>query len=344
MAAVERAARWLCVGLAALLCLGGLAWAFTWADAAARCWPVIGLRYAQPFTEEQVRQAEEYAAKQADAPDALWPTFWKEETGTARADGREAAATAVLVRGDAALAMPARCVRGGLPGAGDEAGCALSRQAAWQLFGADDVVGLAVDWNGRRYTVRGVWAGNDPVLGRGAAPGAGIIQLDLSGSVRGDEREAALNFAAAAGLGTPSQLCYGQSVAAFARVCCYLPLAVAAAWSLAGAWRASRALPPVGRQVLWFAAALAAALCLPWLLGAMPGWLIPARWSDFSFWTTLAQTMRMRLHEWLALRPFYKDVQGKQALLCCAGGILACLACAGWLRRTWTARPSGKRE
>ena len=47
------------------------------------------------------------------------------------------------------------------------------------------------------------------------------------------------------------------------------------------------ALPGVLHGAALFALALAFAWAVPHFLQTLPGWLIPGRWSDFSFWPTL---------------------------------------------------------
>ena len=312
---------WIKQGAAALACGLALALAFACAGALRQTYPALGLRYATPLTEAQLRRAGETAAQ--DAVYGL--TFWREETGTLARDSRRAAASAVVYNGEGADCYPAQFLRGGYPGAGDAAGCALSSGAAWQLFGSEDVVGQTVTWNGRPYRVRGVFREQVVLALLGADIQDGFGNVELAGAPAGDAREEALNFAAKAGLGAPDQLCYGPSIAAFAGFCCLLPLAWAAVCLLAAGLRKSRGLPPLQRQVLWFGLALAFALCLPWALQSLPGWLVPARWSDFSFWTGLAGTLGQRLREWFALRPMLKDVLAKQAMLTGAAALLAAL-------------------
>lgn len=81
-----------------------------------------------------------------------------------------------------------------------------------------------------------------------------------------------------------------------------------------------------------FAAALVGALLLPTLLARLPGWLIPNRWSELSFWQRLITAAGTRLNEWRAMAPGWKEVQAKQAVeqcllwvLCSAGLLFAAL-------------------
>ena len=316
--------------LAALLCLAGLLWAFTANAAAKQCWPSVGLRYNSGFSAVRRENARTYASEQTQAgEEAPMLTFWDEAQTELRANGRSLTATTVWVDGDAALAYPARCSAGGLPGAGDRYGCALSETAAWQLFSSADVVGLSVELAGRIYTVRGLFAGGYPLAVAGAADEMELSNIELSRSTLSDPRQAALDFVQAAGLGTPDQLCCGYSAAALAAAGCWLPAFLAAVWAMAALWHIVRMWQLLYRQLFIFAAMLVFALCLPALLGLLPGWVIPARWSDFSFWTDLAAVLAERGREWLALRPFAKDVEGKLALLQCAGGIA--ISCGGTL-------------
>lgn len=316
--------------LAWALCLGGLWCAFAGAAWAGRCWPAMELRYSTPRTGRQIEEAKDYAARQAQEDGAgITPVFWDEEAGTACANGRSLALTVIWANGDGQLAYPAQCLRGGVPGAGDSAGCALSEAAAWQLFSSLDVVGLTVELQGRTCTVRGVFRGSRSLALAGAEEGQALRNVALPGTAAGDARQEAIDFARAAGLGEPEHLCYGSSLAALAGALCWLPVLLALGRLAWGLWRAARALTPLRRQMIAFAAALCFALCLPALLALVPGWAIPSRWSDFAFWGELAHTLAERAVEWLAMPPFAKDVAGKLALgLCGAGLFLACCTAA----------------
>ena len=89
----------------------------------------------------------------------------------------------------------------------------------------------------------------------------------------------------------------------------------------------SRSWPPLARQSFWLLALVGTALALPALLGLVPGWLLPGRWSDFGFWTGLAQRLAAQAEEWFSLPPTLREVQAKGLLLAqaaLAAGLALC--------------------
>lgn len=109
----------------------------------------------------------------------------------------------------------------------------------------------------------------------------------------------------------------------------WLPLAAAACLLARGLWRA---LPLRGgaRWLAGLALALLAALALPAALAALPRWLIPARWSDVSFWSSLGETLRAALFTLTALPDTARD-RALATLLLRAAACLLALPCAALL-------------
>ena len=83
--------------------------------------------------------------------------------------------------------------------------------------------------------------------------------------------------------------------------------------------------------ILW-GSLFALAFVLPILLEALPPWLVPARWSDFSYWQALPRALRTAIAQLVSLSPSVKDVLAKQwivqAFVSASGAVLA----AYWLK------------
>ena len=217
------------------------------------------------------------------------------------------------------------------PAAGN--GCLIDRTTALSLFGDARAEGQKVRWNGRDYTVRGVFDAPEATLAVEADPASEVlfdrVTLDLSGEE--NPRGRAEEFAMRHGLPGERIVQYG-GLAALARFFCLLP-ALAAACSLAvrffGRARVRRDWP-VQRALLWIAAVAAAAAVL-WLAGvrpAVPQDLIPTRWSDFSFWETLFTERRAEWTDYLWMKKERPDVLLLTALLKAATCSLAALLLA----------------
>lgn len=299
--------------LAAVLCALLLAVSFSAAEQIKSCYPALGLRWKEPLSQTQAEALRTVAGEQEDAP--LYPTFWREEQGQAHTELHQAdEVTAIRFNGEESLCYPARFISGGYPGSEDTSGCATSTALAWQLFGSNDVVGQSLEWEGISLTVRGVFEENERVLLRGCSLADTFSAVELSGSFEDDRKAQAQELIRQAGLPLTDSMVYGQSMGTAATGLCFLPLLLAGVLLISECVRRMRNLPPVHRQVLLFGIGTGLALCLPFLLEQLPGWMIPAQWSDFSFWPQLGETLLACLNEWFAVFPCRKDVLAKQAL------------------------------
>ncbi len=326
-------------GLLSLLCL---TMAFSASRQVQEMYPAFGLRYRSLITERQVEAVEEYQEKlRAEGDRVIGASFWKQERRTVSTPRAQVEADAVSFYGSGADCYGTEFIEGGMPGAGDAAGCAISEQTAWELFGATRVTGLKVTLavpdepqsQGRVYTVRGVFRGDAAVVLAGADKSEGFSCVELTGALSGDQRGQAVEFALASGLGEPDEYCYGNGAAVLARALCFAPLFFAGLCLTACLLRMVQLVRRPWREAVWFALALALALCLPFVLEALPAWLIPAQWSDLSFWPQLWQTCWERLREWFAMTPYAKDVVAKLLLLGCGLWTTGAAVCLAVLRR-----------
>ena len=282
--------------LQALLCL--------WAGERARYGQTTGLRFAQPLTQAQIKAVYEMPPETAGN---ITASFWGQTTGTVTAEPARRAEGVVCIAycGSADDCLPVLYENGTAPGAVGRQ-CAVSAGLAQQLFGSADVTGLSVLYGRERYIVSGVFRGEDAVL---LYPGTGgYTCAELRGVSADTPKADAEQWCAAAGLGAPQCIVYGLQRAWLAAVVSCLPLAL---YVLAGAFlllRVSLRWPPLARQGAWLAGALALACLLPVTLQALPGWLIPARWSDFSFWERLAEQIRTADRAWQAAVRYWRDI------------------------------------
>ena len=288
--------------LAALAAVQGLL--YLWAGEAARRNPTTGLRFAQPLTQAQVEAVYEMPQETAGG---ITASFWGQTTGTVTAETSRRAEDVVCIAycGNANDCLPVLYGSGTAPGAVGRQ-CAVSAGLAQQLFGSTDVTGLTLVYDRERYHISGVFRAEDAVL---LYPGAdGYTCAELRGVSTDAPKADAEQWCAAAGLGAPQCIVYGPQRAWLAAVVGCLPLGLCA---LAGAFlllRMSLRWPPLARQGTWFGGAVVLALLLPLALQALPGWLVPARWSDFSFWERLAEQIHTADRAWQTAVRYWRDI------------------------------------
>ena len=293
-----------------------------WGDAVSVRW--AGEAGASPA---QILRQERYALEDgAEHPPQA--TLWREYAGCAVSrpgGGRSAGGTVARVFGDPGRLWPLGFAAGGWPVRGDADGCAVSADVAAALWGGADVVGMPLVWEGRTYTVRGVFRGAERLVvvqgeGESESPYPGLLLT----FPQGGGREEAAVWLASAGLsgGTLLDLgflawCLGALAALPALALC----AWLAARALGRLWRL-RTAPLLLAQALIPALALAgAALWAAGLPAGVPARLIPTRWSDFSFWPGLARELGG------TVRTLFAMPQGAWDLALW-GRVLSCLALA----------------
>lgn len=93
------------------------------------------------------------------------------------------------------------------------------------------------------------------------------------------------------------------------RLISYLPLILVGGGLLVYAIMLIQSKNFVSKELLWFILLLVIASSLPLFLVQVPHWLLPTQWSDFSFWQSLLETMKLRVEEWFYLNPTMKDVE-----------------------------------
>ena len=116
---------------------------------------------------------------------------------------------------------------------------------------------------------------------------SGFTHAALRGLSPDTPKTDAEQWAAATGAGKITAITYGPQKAWLAQAACALPALIVGLALVVLLLRFICALPGVLHGAALFALALAFAWAVPHFLQTLPGWLIPGRWSDFSFWPTL---------------------------------------------------------
>lgn len=267
--------------------------------------PSISLRYDTPLTEKQV----EWSRAFTDEYNAPYLTFWTESQAFVTTEDMGTSVAQILYNGDPELPFPVTYRHGGAPGM-DQNCCSISVPLAWQLWQSDRVVGMTVEIDGKEYSVSGVFEGEDNRLFRWAD--SGFTAVEIPDAPKGeDSYRYALDLAAQSGLGSPAGILWGSGMADIGRLLCWLPLILAACFLVLPYLAKLKKLP----GLVWAILALILVLALPAIIGILPGWMVPTRWSDFSFYGRLWDTFWDRWHDLMMLCPTPMDAQRKVLFL-----------------------------
>ena len=244
--------------------------------------PTVSLRYNTPISGATAYRARLFSVENTDG-DTFWPTFWHQSTATLSNNLRESYVTAISFSGDADLVWPATYLTGTAPSAVDANGVAVSHALAHRLWGSVNIIGKAVYVDESPRYVRGVFEGDTELALvsfhiEDTAPHFTAVELAGGNPTRAN---VAL-YAISSGLGSPETILLGGPVS-LARVLAIAPIFIPAVFLLILVARYAKSRYPSGGVVVIFASILLLAILLPTLLNTLPIWLIPTRWSDFSF-------------------------------------------------------------
>jgi len=289
----------------------------------------VSLRYEAPVSGQAAYAARQYSIAQ-NSEAAFWPTFWREYKSTFAAEFITATADCIAFSGDASLVWPAVYVSGAAPGVLDGMGCAVSEMLAWRLWGSTDVVGRAVDIDGSARLVRGVFKGKTELAllsFRDEDTTQSWNAVELSGGPAIVTRSTAESYASVSGLGRPVSALTGGH-AFLAGLMAALPLLIPACYTLAMIAGAIGKRGPFIRNLILFLILIIFAAVLPTLLEFLPVWLVPTRWSDFSFWISLLRQIPDGLREFLSAAPRLRDVELSMLFLKQAGIAFLSICCS----------------
>jgi len=198
-----------------------------------------------------------------------------------------------------------RYLSGGAPAKGSTKTCAVSQGAAFALWGSVNVTGKSLAWGEQEYTVQGVFKGEDSFIIVQAEPESKTLfpnmQLRLANN---GGRQAAAEFLARTNFGSPQLLDMPLLGWAFGLLAS-LPALLIGLWLPARLIAHGLRLRKQPRKLLYFVgpAVLVSAMDIFLLSrgGGVPAALIPSRWSDFDYWSTLAKNLGEHVKAWLAM-------------------------------------------
>ncbi|MEG2135688.1 MAG: ABC transporter permease [Clostridia bacterium] len=272
------------------------------------------------------RDAFDEARAARDTP--ICAALWRASHGQAKGI-HEARVLVAQATGDLRLLAGDALIDGHVPL--DEGACALSSAAARTLFGDENVLGREVILDGKALVVHGVYrAGQGDVLTRGAGK-FDRLRVAVPGLERDMWLDEATAFSERCGAGAPDERLDFALVGQLARAVAGVPGWLLAFLLIYAAWRAVKRARSRPRLVCGAALALGFAG-----LGGMlrqvliPRALLPTRWSDFAFWSDVAEKLGARVRDTFAARHYALDARCAQnaawvmGLAICA----VCAACA----------------
>ena len=290
------------------------------------------LRFNTPINGDAAYRARQYSINNIE-DNSLWPTFWHECTAALTAGARTAQTNAISFSGDAALVWPAEFLVGSAPSSIDARGIAVSRPLAHRLWGSTDIVGMTVYVDEEPRIVRGVFEGSTELALisfhiEDTAQSWTAVELSSHTAERsGPTRSDAESFAILSGLGRPDYVLMGGAMA-FARFMALFPILIPVVYGFALIVKFLLKYYRAALVPLCFVAFILFAMLLPILLDALPPWIIPTYWSDFSFWSALMRQASDSVREFLSIPPMLRDVELRMRLLRQVG-ILVVSVCFG---------------
>lgn len=315
-----------------------LTFGFTNAQSVEDVYRAASLRYNTPISGKAALDARQYSIEQDDEH-VFWPTFWRGYTASFSSELFKADAACIAYSGNAFLVWPAKYLSGAAPSITDNAGCAVSTALAWKLWGSNEVVGKIVEVDGEERIVRGVFEDERELAllsYRDEDTTQSWSVVELEGGSPYATRDDAQSYAVASKLGNPNSIVMGGGIVFFANAMAALPLAILVAYSIVMMLIFLRKRYRFVSKFMLFFLLAGFAVLLPVILDALPPWLIPTRWSDFSFWSSLVQQAGNSVKDFLELVPQARDVDGKILLLRQAGIAFAASFCALAACIRWT--------
>ena len=273
------------------------------------------VRLSAPISRDRAFEIKRYCVKNAEDIKGAWPVFWTEKSmNIQKADSKSVRAVCLLYDGDGSGIWPAEFLQGAYPGELGE-DCAVSDTLSWRLWGSTDCMGKELEMGGRKYAVTGIYKSAEATAMAGGRGNAEWENIDI----RTDEpmiRESFEVYLAAMGVSDYDTVVDGGGLGGLVKLIWAVPVCMAGAAAAASimSWL-DNILPGEYKKWVLLSILFIFALCLPWILSRLPPWLLPSKWSDFSFWSQLFDKLKGHVTDWFSMKPTAKDTEVKLRLL-----------------------------
>ncbi len=249
-------------------------------------------------------------------------TFWREENGVASGMLRTAQATVIYYEGDSALATGMPCIEGVFPAGRQQNVCVLSTELSQQLFGSASTVGLTIQSETDSYKIVGVIPEKKPVMLCPDTDGPfTAVEVPNTENLKNDPEGELAKLLRQAELPPPDWILYRRDLSVLMSLMAWSPVLFCGLVLIGNGFAACKKFYPWQREWLLFACLLLLAIGLPWIFSALPQWIVPPRWSDFSWWYNLFLQLQRRAMDWLSAISSGWDVTCKVSVLK-QGGLL----------------------
>ena len=261
----------------------------------ARAIPSAPILHFSPPISGQV--AYNTRANLTDRAYPIWPTFYYQSVGEIATDYGYVTADTIGFSGDFALVWPASFINGAAPSSIDTHGIAISYGLAHDLFGSDNVYGMAVEVDGNQRVIRGVFAGSAP-LAILSYPIEDTSPAFTTAALHWPNHHPTIGEIQNLRLNPTFITLTGPSFVA--GLMAWLPFAIVAMFMLVYLIRHIKSHQP---KFIWPMAVgllFVAALILPGLLENLPPWAVPTHFGDFQFWGNLVSDLHDDLRQFVS--------------------------------------------
>lgn len=304
----------------------------------------ISLRYLTPISGEQAYASRQYAIEHAEE-NIYWPTFWYESSKEVGNEYASVRATTIYVNGEENAVLPVQYLIGNGLSVVDDIGCTISNTLAYRLFGDIEVVGCTIEIDEEYRTIRGVFEENELLVllsVRDENTSGMYSAVELTGGKNNPARSDIESYLTSSGLGKADIILLGTPLVILNLVGA-LPVPILVIYAFVWLLRMLKHFPQIIKALVVFALLLIIALLLPLVLAKLPSWIVPTRWSDFTFWGYMFKEQRNNLREYSRTIPTLKDsiytgLVIKQVVVVsfaiCCSGYICFRATANRIKRT----------
>lgn len=282
------------------------------AEKLSQIYPTWSLRYSEQFKENEIKEARRFFAEYEEKGITL--SFWTQTGMICEYEGESFSAQATLFDGEAYFADPRSIIDGSYPSEEDTGAVAISNTLSWWLFGGVDTVGMTIKVDGTEKRICGIFDDEtESIILKNTNPKTAFENLEFKVLNGAATRENIAMLSTMSSLGTPQNIVDGEGMSTLLFTLAYFPLVLMVVATVVMLIK----LIKLGwvRWLVIFGLLLGFAVCVPLILRVFPSWLIPSRWSDFSFWVSLYETLKSHAYSWLSLQPYPRDVYAKIVMI-----------------------------
>lgn len=278
------------------------------ANELADIYPNWSLRYDESIDENAIKDSRRFFCENEEFEIAV--TFWTEKPMTLDYEGTSITADAVLYDGESAYASPVKLLYGKYLGEEESGAVMISSALSWKLFGGINSLGMTINIDDTEKEIIGIFEDDsEKVIIKNTDYRLSFENVELRDIKGNVTREDIGSISSSAGLGAPTSIIDGAGMTDLLKGISYLSIAIFVIIVFVMLLRLIK--KSWVRMTVIFVALLAITLMLPVLLGAFPSFLIPSKWSDFSFWVSLMNTLKANVHSWFSVKPYERDILAK---------------------------------